>query len=67
MYSTIALIAAALLVAGVVVVAIPNVAQADPPHQWCINDIGGDCFKSKGECRKNCPPDVGPCFKNSVP
>ena len=53
MKSIVFLVAASLMLVGATIaVAIPNPVEADSAG-WCQPFAGGQCYGSKGECRKS--------------
>lgn len=53
MKSLLLLVASSLMLVGATIaVAIPNVVEADSPG-WCQPFTNGQCFGSKGECKKS--------------
>ena len=69
------IVAASLLFAAAIAFAIPDMALASPPHQWCYSSAivhcGPDGFDSKGACKKvqNEDPTLvtEPCHKVPLP
>jgi hypothetical protein len=65
------LVIASILIAGIIVVAIPNTAQAISPNLWCFRDSGFalECFVKLKECKaeQQTSPLSGSCTKQPAP
>jgi hypothetical protein len=69
MKSLLLIVTASLMLVGrTVAVGIPNVVQGAPSgDKWCQDFFPGDCFQSKGECKKTIPEGLsGTCIKNPL-